>query len=233
MCLMHLTTEKDPGQGNLLRELRLSGRSYKDWPKRPSDRQIQEAGKKDLGRAITPGAEAVRVPAHSALPGSPQAKQPHHLHAQLSLGQSCHRPKKKEKNFVSICAGSLLSSSTLWDAVECGLPGFSVGGALQARILECSGQYWLPHPSRELYFLLPQPPTPLIGAARTPATQATSPPPHLAVTRAGPSPPGQPQVQTPRAKAEIKPQLKPRGSVPKEEAPKPSHQMYKLQIKST
>ena len=31
---------------------------------------------------------------------------------------------------------------------------------------------------------------------------------------------------------DIKPQLKPRGSVTKEENPKPSHQLYKLQIKS-
>ena len=31
----------------------------------------------------------------------------------------------------------------------------------------------------------------------------------------------------------IKPQLKPRGSVAKEEDPKPSHQLYKLQVKST
>ena len=28
-------------------------------------------------------------------------------------------------------------------------------GVLQARILECIDQYWLPHPSRALYFLLP------------------------------------------------------------------------------
>ena len=32
---------------------------------------------------------------------------------------------------------------------------------------------------------------------------------------------------------EIKPQLKPRGSASKEEDTKPSHQLYKLQIKST
>ena len=32
---------------------------------------------------------------------------------------------------------------------------------------------------------------------------------------------------------EIKPQLKSRGSVAKEEDPKPSHTLYKLQIKST
>ena len=35
------------------------------------------------------------------------------------------------------------------------------------------------------------------------------------------------------AEVEIKPQLKPRGSVAKEEDPKPFHQLYKLQIKST
>jgi len=40
-------------------------------------------------------------------------------------------------------------------------------------------------------------------------------------------------VDKPPAEVEIKPQLKPRGSVAKEEDPKPSHQLYKLQIKST
>ena len=38
---------------------------------------------------------------------------------------------------------------------DCGLPGFSVRGFLQARILECIGQHWLPFPPRTLYFLLP------------------------------------------------------------------------------
>ena len=68
-------------------------------------------------------------------------------------------------------------------------------------------------------------------------TQAAAPPPHLALTGASPSPPGQPQEQPPadepHVEVEIKPQLKPRGSVTKEEDPKPSHQLYKLQIKST
>ena len=40
-------------------------------------------------------------------------------------------------------------------------------------------------------------------------------------------------MNDPHAEVEIKPQLKPRGSVTKEEDPKPSHQLYKLQIKST
>ena len=37
----------------------------------------------------------------------------------------------------------------------------------------------------------------------------------------------------PHAEVEIKPQLKPRGSVTKEEDLKSSHELYKLQIKST
>ena len=68
-------------------------------------------------------------------------------------------------------------------------------------------------------------------------TQAAAPPAHLALTGADTSPPGKPQERTPvddpHVEVEIKPQLKPRGSVSKEEDPKPSHQLYKLQIKST
>jgi len=40
-------------------------------------------------------------------------------------------------------------------------------------------------------------------------------------------------VDDPHTEVEIKPQFKPKGSVAKEEDPKPSHQLYKLQIKST
>jgi len=67
-------------------------------------------------------------------------------------------------------------------------------------------------------------------------TQAATPPPYLALTGANPTPSGQPEqipVDYPHAEVEIKPQLKPRGSMAKEEDPKPSHQLYKLQIKST
>ena len=53
------------------------------------------------------------------------------------------------------------------------------------------------------------------GAARNPATQAAAPPPHLALTGANSSPPGQPREQTPvdnpRVEVKIKPQLKPRA----------------------
>ena len=70
----------------------MGGATEKHWPRRPSDHQLQETPKK-TDRAITPEAEAVRVPAHLMPPGSPQAKQLSHLHTQLSLGQSCHGEK--------------------------------------------------------------------------------------------------------------------------------------------
>ena len=75
----------------------------------------------------------------------------------------------------------------------------------------------------------------LPAAARTPVSKAAASPPHLALTGTDPSLPGQPQEQTPvdNSHVEIKPQLKSRGSVAKEEDPNPSHQLYKLQIKST
>ena len=40
-------------------------------------------------------------------------------------------------------------------------------------------------------------------------------------------------MDDPHVEVEIKPQLEPKGSVAKEEDPKPSHHLYKLQIKST
>jgi len=65
-------------------------------------------------------------------------------------------------------------------------------------------------------------------------TQAAAPPPHLVLTGANPSPPGQPQEQTPvddpHAEVEIKSQWKPRGSVTKEKDPKPSHQLYSCRL---
>ena len=85
--------------------------------------------KKDSDRAITSAAEAVHVPAHLVLPGSLQAKQLCHLHAQLLLGQSCH--KQKKEILASMCTGSLWSCLTLqpcrrWPArLLCQGEGFS------------------------------------------------------------------------------------------------------------
>ena len=71
------------------------------------------------------------------------------------------------------------------------------------------------------------------GAARTLETQVAAPPPHLALTGANPSPPGQPQEHTPvynpYPEVEIKSQLKPRSSV-KEEDLKLSHQLYSCRL---
>ena len=90
--------------------------------------------KKDSDRAMTPVAEAVRVPAHLVLPGSLQVKQLCHLHAQCSLGQSCRRQKK----VLCLCEqGRLLKQSK-------GLFGqsFSIALPIQAlRGLPCLGSF--------------------------------------------------------------------------------------------
>ena len=100
-------------------------------------------------RAITPAAEIVRVPAHLASPRSPQ---PQHLHhPQASPGQSCHRQKRLASVHVEslrVCPIFVI----LWTVV---CQASLSGGVLQARTLECIGQYWLPYLCRALYFLLP------------------------------------------------------------------------------
>ena len=147
MCLTRWTTEKDPRQGSPVSAW-MGGAKEKDWPKRPSDHQLQETRKKDSDRAIAAVAEAVYVPKHLVLPGSPQAKQLCHSH----WGRAA--PGKK-KSCVYACRVALVASDSLppcrlWPArLLC------QSGVLQARILEHIGQYWLPYPSRTLYFLPP------------------------------------------------------------------------------
>ena len=180
--------------------------------------------------------EAVHVPVHLARPGSLQAKQLHHLHAQLSLGQSWHR-QKESCTYVhrgTLVVPNSLQPCSLWPArLLCQGGGFSrqeywsvlantgCQTLLEHYISDCS--------SHQLSWVL--------IAARTLVTQAAAPPPLLALTGANPSPPGQPQEQSPvddpHVEVEIKTQLKPRGSVTKEEDPKLSHQLYKLQLTST
>ena len=132
--------------------------------------------------------------------------------------------------------GSVRLIGTLWTvACQASLSG---RGILQARILEHIGRYWLPYPSRALYFLLPWLPTPLstwhCQNPCNPSSCTTSTPgPHRGKPRSSRAAPGGTPVDDPRAEVEIKLQLKHRGSVAKEEDPKPSHQLYKLQIKST
>ena len=75
------------------------------------------------------------------------------------------------------------------------------------------------------------------GAARTPATQAAAPPPNLSPhwgrpkssrAASGANPSGQPTCR-----GGNKTTTETQGSMAKEEDTKPSHQLYKLQIKST
>ena len=180
--------------------------------------------------------EAVCVPARLAPAGSPQAKQLYHLHTQLSLGQSCHRQNKSciyAHRVISVVSYSL-QCCRLWPARL-----LYQGGGFSKQ------EYWSILANTGCHTLLehyisccPSHQLPSVpGAARTPVTQAAAPPLHLARRGANPGPPRQPQEQTPvddpHAEVGIKPQLKPRGNVAKEEDPKPSHQLYKLQIKST
>jgi len=88
--------------------------------------------KKDSDRAVTPVVEAVCVPAHLAPPGSLQAKQLHHLHTQISLGQRCHR-RKKVCVFVPRVASDVSNSLQLcrlwpaWLLCQGGSPGKNTG----------------------------------------------------------------------------------------------------------
>ena len=226
MCLTCQTTEKDPRQESL------NWQSY-------GERLAKEAfwspatrgSRKDFDRAITPVAEAVCVTAQTCpctlgpvrVPASQAAD---HLHAQLSPGQSCHRQKK----VWPLCAQGHFGSVQLCDPVDWPARLPCQGGGFYRQeywsvlpitgchdLLECYISYC---PSRQLPWIP--------DAVRTPVTQTAAPPPHLAFTGAKPSAPRQPQEQTPvddpHAQVEIKPQLKPRGSVAKEEYPKPSQQ---------
>ena len=157
MCLRHPTTKKDPRQGSLLSAW--TGRTMeKDWPKRPSDRQLQEAQKKDSDRAINPAVEAVCDPAHLAPPGSLQVKQLRHLHVQVSLGQRCHRQKKKKSCTCACMVASLVSNAGSCSPEDYGLSGFSVSGYSPGKNTVAHWSipmYWLTYPFRALYFLLP------------------------------------------------------------------------------
>ena len=134
-------------------------------------------------------------------------------------------------------AGSLELCTTLCDPVDCGLPGFSVRGFSRQEYWSvsantgCHAFYSTVFPAALAsnspeYLVLPEP-------LRPKQRHHLRTWPH----RADPSPPEKSQEQTPvddpHAEVEIKPELKPKGSVAKEEDPKASHQLYKLQIKST
>ena len=141
---------------------------------------VTRGSKRDSDRAIIPGTEAVRVPAHLALPGSPQAKQLRHLPAPLSPGQSCHQQKRSSvyAHRVTSVVSDSLQPCRLWPArLLCQGGGFS------------RQEYWSVwantgcHPLREhCTSCCPSHQLPWVpGAARTPVTQAAAAPPPLAL----------------------------------------------------
>ena len=86
-------------------------------PKQPSDCQLQEAGKKTLiGPQLLQRRQSASL--HTARPGSLQAKQLHHLHTQLSLGQSCHRQNKSciYAHRITSVVSNCLHPRRLWSA---------------------------------------------------------------------------------------------------------------------
>ena len=132
---------------------------------------------KDSDGTITPGVEAVDVPArlHHQGPRKPSSYAPFTLN---SLGQSCHRQKKSHvyaRRVTSVMCNSLWPCR-LWPARLVCQEGVS------------RQEYWSVlantgcHTLLELYISCCPSQLPwLCGAARTPATQAAAPPPSLAL----------------------------------------------------
>ena len=136
MCLTYWSTEKDLRQGSPLNAW--TGRAMeKVWTKRPSDHQLQVARKKTLIEPQLLWERQSMSPAHLAPPGSLQAKQL----ATFTLSPHWGRVATVKKSLASMHTGSLLSCPALCDPLGYGLPGFSVQGLLQTRMLECIGQY--------------------------------------------------------------------------------------------
>ena len=164
-------------------------------------------------------------------------------HATFTLNPHWVRAATGKKRLAPVHMGSLRLCATLCDPVDCGLPGFPVRRGFSRQeywsVLANTGAYWptlVALPSRALYFLLPQLPTPLstwcCQNPCNPSSCTTSTPGlHRGKSKSFREASGANPVDDPHAEVEIKPQLKPRGSV--EEDPKPSHQLYQLQIKYT
>ena len=120
----------------------LKGQSYEERLAKEAVRSPATRGsKKNCDRAMTPATEAVRVLPHFAPPGFLQDEKLHNLHAQSSLGQNCHRPKKKKrkKTILGLCTHGRFSP-TLCNHVDCGLPGFSVREGCSPG--KNTGAYW-------------------------------------------------------------------------------------------
>ena len=150
-CLTLQSTEKDPRQGSPLSAW-MGRATEKYWPKRPSDHQLQEAQKKTrIGPKLLHWRQSVSLHTwHRQGPHKPSSW------ATFTLNSHWGRAATGKK-VLHLCVqdhfGRVQLFAALW-TVAC-LASLSGKGVLQASILERIGQYWLPHPSRALYFLLP------------------------------------------------------------------------------
>ena len=152
--------------------------------------------------------------------------------ATFTLKSHWGRAATRKKSLASMHAGWLQSCPTLWPCRLGPTRLLCQGGGSPGKNTRA---YWLSYPSRTLYCLMPWPPAPLsTWCCQKPCDPssgiASTPGPH----RANPRPPGQPREQAPvddmHAEVEIKPQLKPRGSVAKEENPKPFHSCTRIRL---
>ena len=115
----------------------------------------------------------------------------------------------------------------------------TVAGQASQSVVFSRQEYWsgLPHPSTALYFLLPQPPTPMSTYDQNPCDPGSfttsTPGPHWVRPKASRAASGANPSGRPTSRCEDKTTMKPRIRVAKEEDPKPSHQLYKQPIKST
>ena len=170
---------------------------------------------------MTPAAEAVCVPAHLVLPGSSQAKQLCQLHAQLSQGQNCHR-QKQSCVYAQGHFGPVRPFATLWTvACQAAVSGRGFSRQEYCSVLAAVGCHVLlehrisccPSCQPPEYLVLPEPLRP-----KQPHHLHAWPSQGQTQVLQG-SLRSKPQWRTPRAEVEIESQLKPRGSVAKEEDP--------------
>ena len=120
MCLTCWTTEKDPRQGSPLSSLELSssawmqGTKEKDWHKKPSDCQLQEAQKKTLlGPHLLWWRQSMSLhTCHRQGLHKPSSC------ATFALKSHWGRAATGKKNLASMHAGSLRSCPSLCNSIE-------------------------------------------------------------------------------------------------------------------
>ena len=190
----------------------------KDWLKRPPDRSPAVRGLERLWWARTSCGGGNPCPCAFGAPWVPASQQRCHLHAQLSLGQSCHSHKK---SCVCVCRDASVMSGSLQPCRLRAVFQASMSGKGFSR-----QEYWSISANTGCHTLLEHcisfclshqlPWVP--NAARTPVTQAAVPTPQLAPTGANPSAPGQlpslfhcSTVDDPHVEVEIKHSWNPRA----------------------